>query len=79
MQETALSYVRTVVGIAGCNNWVPARFTANLAITICAGWFTDRREQEALLDFMEDTSRCSGWSRQSTQQALVEEWGWKRD
>lgn len=77
MQETALSYVRTLVGIAACNNWIPARFTANVSIIICASWFRDRREQEALLDFMHDTSRCSGWSRQNAQRVLVEEWGWK--
>lgn len=77
MQETAMSYVRTLVGIAVCNNWIPARFTANLSIIICASWFTDRREQEALFEFMHDTSRCSGWSRQSAQRALVEEWGWE--
>ena len=77
MQETVLSYVRTLVGIAVCNNFIPARFTASLAIIICDTWFTDRREQEALLDFMRDTNRCSGWPRQNAQRALVEEWGWK--
>ena len=35
MQETALSYVRTMVGSAVCNNYVPARFTASLAVIIC--------------------------------------------
>lgn len=77
MQNTALSHVRTLVGIAVCNNFIAARFTAALAVVICDSWFTDRREQEALLDFMRDTSRCSGWTRHNAQQALVEEWGWK--
>ncbi|CAD6589562.1 MAG: hypothetical protein ASARMPRED_004128 [Alectoria sarmentosa] len=79
MQKTALSYVRTLVGIAVCNNFIPARFTASLAIIICDNWFTDRREQEALLDFMRDTSRCSGWTRQDAQQGLAKEWGWKEE
>lgn len=79
MQKTALSYVRTLVGIAVCNNFVPARFTASLAIIICDSWFTDRREQEDLLEFMRDTSRCSGWTRQNAERALVEEWGWKKE
>lgn len=79
MQKTALSHVRTLIGIAVCNNFIPARFTANLAIIICDSWFTDRREQEALLDFMRDTSECSGWRRQNAHQALVEEWGWKEE
>ena len=77
MQKTALSHVRTLVGIAVSNNFIVARFTANLAIIICDSWFTDRREQEALLDFMRDTSRCSGWTRQNAERALVKEWGWK--
>lgn len=77
MQETALSHVRTLVGIAVCNSFIPARFTANLAIIICDTWFTDRREQKALLDFMRETSRCSGWTRENAQRALVQEWGWK--
>ena len=79
MQNTALSHVRTLVGIAVCNNFIVARFTASLAIIICDSWFTDRREQEALLDFMHDTSRCSGWRRQNAQRALVEAWGWKEE
>lgn len=79
MQKTALSYVRTLVGIAVCNNFIAARFTASLAIIICDSWFTDRREQEALLEFMRDTSRCSGWTRQNAERALVEEWGWKEE
>lgn len=77
MQSTALSHLRTVIGIAICHNFMPARFTANLAIIICGNWFKDRQEQEALLDFMSVTSRCSGWSRHDAQQGLVEEWGWK--
>lgn len=79
MQETALSYVRTLVGIAVYNNFIPARFTASLAIIICDSWFTDRREQEAVLDFMRDTSRCSGWTRRNAQRALIEAWGWKEE
>ena len=77
MQSTALSHLRTIIGIAICNNFMPARFIANLAIIICGNWFKDRQEQEALLDFMSVTSRCSGWSRHNAQQGLVEEWGWK--
>lgn len=79
MQKTALSYVRTLVGIAVCNNFIVARFTASLAIIICDSWFTDRREQEALLDFLHDTSRCSGWTRKNAQRGLVEAWGWKEE
>ena len=79
MQDTALSYVRTLVGIAACNNFVVARFTANLAINLCDSWFTDRGEQEALLGFMRDTSRCSGWSRQNAQRALMETWGFEEE
>ena len=79
MQETALSHVRSLVGIAVCNNFIPARFTANLAIIICDTWFTDRREQEALLDFMRETSQCSGWTRQKALQDLAKGWGWKEE
>lgn len=79
MQETALSHVRTLVGVAVCNNFIPARFTGTLAIIICDTWFTDRREQEALLDFMRNTSRCSGWTRHEAERALLEEWGSKEE
>lgn len=79
MQETALLYVRALVGIAVWNNFIRARFTASLAIIICDSWFTDRREQEALLDFMRDASRWSGWERQNAQRALIDEWGWKEE
>lgn len=79
MQETVLSYVRTLVGIALSNTWMPARFTANLAVIICASWFTDRWEQEALLDILQDTSRCSGLAREGAQRALLEAWGWRRE
>ena len=75
MQETALSYVRALVGIADCNNLVIASFTANLAINICAIWITDSQEQKALLDFMRVTCERTGWERQSAQRALVKEWG----
>ena len=77
MQETALMYVRTLVGIAMCNNFIAARFTANLAIMLCDCWFTDRREQEALLEFMRETSDCSGWAREDAQRALKKAWAWE--
>ena len=35
MQETALSFVRTMVGSAVCNNYVPARFMGSLAVIVC--------------------------------------------
>ena len=77
MRETGMLYVRTMVGIAACNSWVCARFTANVAIINCASWFRDRREQELLLEFLHDTSKCSGWEGRNAQKALMEEWGWK--
>lgn len=76
MQENALLCVRALVGIAICNNWVTARFTANLAVVICGSWFTDRQEQQALLDFLQDTRRCSGWSKDEAERGLMETWGW---
>lgn len=77
MQETALSYVRILIGIAICNTWVPARFTANLAIVICQAWFEDRGEQEALVEFLRETGRCSGWARDEVGRGLVGAWGWE--
>ena len=77
MQETALSYVRTLVGTAVCYTWVPARFTADLVLVICGSWFTDRWEQEAFLEFVRDTSRRSGWSKQSPERTLVEARVWE--
>ncbi len=79
MQETALSYVRALVGVAACNSFVPARFTAYLAIIICDSWFTDRQEQEAILDFMRDTAQCSSLATQHAQRALIETWGWDNE
>ena len=78
MQDTALTYVRTLVGIAMSNEWVCSRFTAVLAIIMCDSWFTDRQEQEALLEFMHDTSQRSGWSRSNAERDLIDEWGWEK-
>ena len=39
MQDTALCYVRKMVGSAICNELVTARFTGSLAILMCeSGW-----------------------------------------
>ena len=96
MQEHALSYVRTMVGSATCNNYIPAKFSGSLAVIVCkssrdfciseeadrlilgtgASWFTDRQEQQALLDFMTEADRCSGWPRDHALQALMDEWDW---
>ena len=77
MQETALSYVRILVGSAICHTFLPAKFTAYLAIVICDSWFTDRQEQEALLAFVRETSKCSGLATHGSQRALLETWGWQ--
>ncbi|CAF9935383.1 hypothetical protein IMSHALPRED_010209 [Imshaugia aleurites] len=79
MNETALSYVRMLCGIALCNSFVPARFTASLAIIMCGSWFTHRPEQEILIDFMQGTEQCSGWPRKQAQKSLIEDWGWSED
>ena len=89
-------------GIALCNSFVPARFTASLAIIMCkhsksssacdvmlpgrglisnlcsigGSWFTDRAEQEVLIDFMHGTEQCSGLPRKAAQKILIEGWGW---
>lgn len=76
MNETALSYVRMLCGTALCNSFVPARFTASLAIIMCGSWFTHRPEQEVLIDFMQGTEQCSGWPRKQAQKTLIEDWGW---
>lgn len=34
-EETALSYVRILYGIALCNSFIPASFTVSLAIIMC--------------------------------------------
>lgn len=41
-----------------------------------ASWFTNRQEQQALLDFMTEADRCSGWPRDHALQALMDEWDW---
>lgn len=41
-------------------------------------WFTDRPEQEILIDFMQSTEQCSGWPRKQAQKLLIEDWGWSR-
>ncbi|CAF9925192.1 MAG: hypothetical protein ALECFALPRED_003083 [Alectoria fallacina] len=76
MNETALSYVRMLCGSALSNSFVPARFTASLAIIMCGSWFTHRPEQEVLIEFMQGTEQCSGWPRTQAQKTLIEDWGW---
>lgn len=97
--------MRILCGIALCNSFVPARFTASLAIIMCeyrlslpgaykahvgrtlradtgssgGNWFTNRPEQEVLIDFMQSTEQCSGWPRKQAQKTLIEDWGWFGD
>ena len=75
MQSTVLSYVRTIIGIAAYNQLVCARFYATLAIMICDSLFTDLQEQEALLEFLRESSTHSGWAREDAHRRLVEVWG----
>ena len=42
-------------------------------------WFTDRQEQEVLIDFMQGTEQASGWPRKEAQKKLIEDWGWSED
>ena len=42
-------------------------------------WFTDRPEQEVLIDFMQGTEQCSGWPRKQAQKVLIADWGWSED
>lgn len=42
-------------------------------------WFTDRSEQEVLIDFMQGTEQCSGWPRKQAQKILITDWGWSED
>ncbi|MCJ1279909.1 hypothetical protein MMC21_007733 [Puttea exsequens] len=79
MKEYALSYVRTLTGIAICNSYVPARFTATLAITNCANWFEDRAEQGYLIDFIQVTEQVSAVPRRQAQRDLIDEWGWPEE
>ena len=76
MQNSACSYVRTLIGSASCNNYMPARFTSYLAITICASWFTDRGEQKALVEHVRETGRISALAVEDALQAMIKDWGW---
>ncbi|KAI1363632.1 hypothetical protein F5Y08DRAFT_308983 [Xylaria arbuscula] len=52
---------------------------AILGIVLAGDRFTDRRQQEALLNFLIKTEESSAWPTWSIQQEMKETWGWSPD
>ncbi|CZR48033.1 uncharacterized protein FPRO_12643 [Fusarium proliferatum ET1] len=69
--------VRELCGIALSNpSTRPAAFTACMGVTACGDRFTERRDQEALLDVLMLTQNTHSWPTASAQDHLKRAWGW---
>ncbi|KAI1008349.1 hypothetical protein LB504_001261 [Fusarium proliferatum] len=69
--------VRELCGIALSNpSTRPAAFTACMGVTACGDRFTERRDQEALLDVLKLTQNTHSWPTASAQDHLKRAWGW---
>ncbi|TVY64673.1 hypothetical protein Focb16_v015528 [Fusarium oxysporum f. sp. cubense] len=69
--------VRELCGIALSNpSTRPATFTACMGVTACGDRFTERRDQEALLDVLMLTQNTHSWPTASAQDHLKKAWGW---
>lgn len=71
--------VLDICGIALSNRQeLTALLTASIAIAICGDRFTERREQEALMDIVLNTVRDNNyWASTTLSETLQKAWGWK--
>ncbi|KAI9820798.1 MAG: hypothetical protein M1827_005169 [Pycnora praestabilis] len=77
MEEEVKSNVRSLCGMALSNNKTPPNMvTACMGIAMCGHFFTDRQEQQALVDLLIKTENNHGWPTITVQRHLKEAWGW---
>ncbi|KAI1806113.1 hypothetical protein F4811DRAFT_189714 [Daldinia bambusicola] len=72
--------VRELCGIGVCNQWTPpGMFTACMGIAMFGDQFSERSDQEALLDILRRTEADHARPTASIQQQLMRAWGWLPD
>ena len=71
------SIVKRLCGIALSNQHSPpSLITASVAIAMCGDRFTERVEQEALLEILVKLEEDHAWPTFTTQDNLKDAWGW---
>ena len=69
--------IRDLCGTALSNRrTIPALFTACMGVTMCGDRFSDRTEQEALLNVLVITEQDHAWPTAAAQSHLKRAWGW---
>ncbi|KAF2808889.1 uncharacterized protein BDZ99DRAFT_389299, partial [Mytilinidion resinicola] len=78
MDEEIKTDVRTLCGMAESNSKTPPNYvTASMAIAMAGDRFTERAEQEALLEIILKTEKIHAWPTSTAQTHLKEAWGWE--
>ncbi|KAE8153510.1 hypothetical protein BDV25DRAFT_149273 [Aspergillus avenaceus] len=80
-QRELSTRLKTIVcrlcGIALCNRQSPPAFIeALMGITMCGEYYGNRREQDALLGFLETMSEEHAFPTGKVEKMLMEAWGW---
>ncbi|KAK3402465.1 hypothetical protein B0T20DRAFT_446 [Sordaria brevicollis] len=69
--------VRTLCGIGLGNQWTPpGMFTACMAISAFGASFTQRKDQEAMIDILRKTEKDHARPTKSVQEDMMKAWGW---
>ncbi|KAI0109325.1 hypothetical protein F4776DRAFT_657291 [Hypoxylon sp. NC0597] len=77
MTQRIETLVRELCGIGVCNQWTPpAMFTACMGIAMFGDQFSERSDQEALIDILKKTEADHARPTAAIQQQLMNAWGW---
>ncbi|KAK3947549.1 hypothetical protein QBC32DRAFT_81609 [Pseudoneurospora amorphoporcata] len=69
--------VRALCGIGLGNQWTPpGMFTACMAISAFGASFTQRKDQEAMIDILRKTEKDHARPTKSVQEDMMKAWGW---
>ncbi|KAL5316735.1 hypothetical protein ACEPPN_015786 [Leptodophora sp. 'Broadleaf-Isolate-01'] len=80
VEEEIRKQIRELCGTALSNRrTIPALFTACMGVTMCGDRFSDRGEQEALLNVLVVTEEDHAWPTFAAQMHLKRAWGWSVD
>ncbi|RDW73068.1 hypothetical protein BP6252_06975 [Coleophoma cylindrospora] len=78
MEDEIKDCLRDLCGIGLYNRWTPpGMFTASMGISLCGDRFTDRIDQEALLDILARTEKDHARPTAALQQQMMTSWGWE--
>lgn len=78
MDESIKEHVRILCGICMSNAETPPNFTyASMGVTMAGDKFTDKREQEALLEVLDVCEKKHAWPTSKAMKNLRIAWGWE--